>query len=187
VEDSKFQHLIRWNSNGGFLVMNPEEFSRDVLPLYFKHQNFSSFVRQLNMYGFHKISDFVSQNQEQTWEFSHPNFQKGKRELLYDIKRKGPTKVNPRTKGDKEQHELVEELNDKVEHLEGEVGKLQEANQAITNELLACKKFIREQRMAINQIIQYLGSSNATDASEGSLFSFLFHLFPSVSSNLTSQ
>jgi len=50
LEDVTVQHLISWNVTGtSFVVSNASEFSRDVLPRYFKHSNFSSYVRQLNM------------------------------------------------------------------------------------------------------------------------------------------
>ena len=51
VSDEKYQSLISWNATGtSFYIMRVQEFAATVLPLHFKHSNFSSFVRQLNMY-----------------------------------------------------------------------------------------------------------------------------------------
>ncbi|KAI8890007.1 hypothetical protein K501DRAFT_290678 [Backusella circina FSU 941] len=93
VSDMRNQHLISWNPSGSsFLVCNATRFAQEVLPEHFKHSNFSSFVRQLNMYGFHKINKSPrgqrGNNENEIWEFSHPKFQRGRPDLLDDIKRK---------------------------------------------------------------------------------------------------
>ncbi|KAL2244841.1 UNVERIFIED_CONTAM: Heat stress transcription factor A-1a [Sesamum indicum] len=73
--------LISWSSTGNsFVVTNPQLFAVNVLPIYFKHRNFQSFITQLNSYGFKKIS-------WEQWEYKNEYFRKGEKHLLKNIKR----------------------------------------------------------------------------------------------------
>lgn len=50
-DDDGNKKIVSWNAQGdGFVVWSPAEFSELMLPKYFKHNNFSSFIRQLNTY-----------------------------------------------------------------------------------------------------------------------------------------
>ena len=88
--------MATWTNDGlMFIVKDPEQFAAKIIPAYFKHSNFSSFVRQLNFYGFRKIkSDAIrlddmddEANNEKYWRFRHEHFQRGKPHLLIKIQR----------------------------------------------------------------------------------------------------
>ncbi|XP_028839551.1 heat shock factor protein-like [Denticeps clupeoides] len=94
IEDHSTNDLICWSQDGtSFLVLDEVAFSKEVLPLYFKHSNMTSFVRQLNMYGFHKVihidTGLPSQGgHPHSVEFRHVHFRRSQAYLLGFIRRK---------------------------------------------------------------------------------------------------
>ncbi|KAJ0407469.1 hypothetical protein P43SY_005010 [Pythium insidiosum] len=80
----EFSTVCGWNASGDTIIVSQlEAFVAMVLPRFFKHRNFPSFVRQLNLYGFHKtVLD------SKRLEFQHPYFKRDRPDLLHLIKRK---------------------------------------------------------------------------------------------------
>lgn len=74
--------------------MDEDEFARTLIPELFKHNNYASFVRQLNMYGFHKkvgLSDNSMRASERKnkspSEYANPYFKRGHPDLLWLIQK----------------------------------------------------------------------------------------------------
>ncbi|CAK65602.1 unnamed protein product (macronuclear) [Paramecium tetraurelia] len=78
------QAAICWNKEGTtFQIQDPELLTDQILPQYFKHRNYQSFLRQLNMYGFKKLKNKQGKN-----EFVHQQFRRGVKNNLLKIKRR---------------------------------------------------------------------------------------------------
>ncbi len=55
-DDPSSDALIAWSADGTKIhILDLEPFSQQLLPQYFKHNSFSSFIRQMNTYGFNKV------------------------------------------------------------------------------------------------------------------------------------
>ena len=87
LENDEYKKIISWSEDGNnFVIHDTHAFSQNILPQYFKHNNYSSFIRQLNMYNFHKQKS--GQNEH---IFHNKNFIKNRKDLIKEIKRKNKT------------------------------------------------------------------------------------------------
>ena len=78
------ENTIAWGDNGTtVLIKDRMAFETKVIPQYFKHSNLPSFVRQLNLYGFHKTTQ-----DPDVCEFRHKHFKRDHEHLLQHIRRK---------------------------------------------------------------------------------------------------
>lgn len=75
--------IIAWiSTRDAFIILDKEKFKSEVIPKYFMHTNFASFLRQLSVYGFRRITRGEAQG-----AYVHPKFKAGNPELVAEIRR----------------------------------------------------------------------------------------------------
>ena len=156
------KELLCWSKHGNsFVIKEPELFARDIIPRYFSHNNFQSFVRQLNFYGFHKVNTVGGLKETKirekkksknrigekckVFEFKHKRFVRGKLHLLNQIKRTTSGLEKHNIAAEKELKELRSIKND----LEGQIQNLQSAIESLNKEKIHLTETNASQVMTI--------------------------------------
>ena len=62
LNNTAYKEIIYWNKeDGGIIIADVNKFISMILPKYYNHNKYSSFVRQLNLYGFHKSKGVIKE------------------------------------------------------------------------------------------------------------------------------
>ncbi|XVF56566.1 hypothetical protein PTKIN_Ptkin06aG0131500 [Pterospermum kingtungense] len=147
VDDSSTNSVVSWSSaNNSFVVWKVPEFAKDLLPKYFKHNNFSSFVRQLNTYGFRKVDP-------DRWEFANEGFLRGQKHLLKTISRRKPANVHSNQQPQVQSSSIGACVEVGKFGLEEEVGRLKRDKNVLMQELVR----LRQQQQATDNQLQTVG------------------------------
>ncbi|XP_040576048.1 heat shock factor protein 4 [Lepeophtheirus salmonis] len=178
VDDPSTNHLIDWSDEGNsFIIHNQADFAQKMLPYYYKHSNLASFVRQLNMYGFHKVlgidSGGLKSERADQMEFAHSDFLRGHGHLLDQIKRKISTGKNsgansgnysttfvPNLKSERVTEVLneVSIIKDKQDEMDGKLDSMKKENEALWREVVTLRQKHQSQQKIVNKLIQFLVS-----------------------------
>ncbi|CAE6075915.1 unnamed protein product [Arabidopsis arenosa] len=146
VDDPNTDHIVSWNRGGtSFVVWDLHSFSTILLPRHFKHSNFSSFIRQLNTYGFRKI-------EAERWEFANEGFLLGQRQLLKNIKRRATFS----TSSSPPSHDACNELRREKQLLMMELVNLRQQQQSTKSYVKAMEQRIEGAEKKQRQMMSFL-------------------------------
>lgn len=109
----KLTDIVSWSKDGkAFEIKDIKGFVEEVLPKYYKHNNLSNFIRQLNMYSFKKIKDPLDKDNVKLIYFN-PLFIRDHPELINKIDRQ---KLKGTKEIDKDKNPLGSTITSQLTH-----------------------------------------------------------------------
>ncbi|XP_039278050.1 heat shock factor protein 1 isoform X1 [Nilaparvata lugens] len=141
--------------------------------MYYKHNNMASFIRQLNMYGFHKnlsLESGCAKMEDVVIEFYHPCFQKNNPNLLQNIKRKmnarggtagggsggGAVSASPDPMLVSQLLLDVKRMKSRQDSVDSRFNQLKMENEALWREVAIMRQKHIKQQQIVNKLIQFL-------------------------------
>ena len=174
LNNEEYKDIINWDIEGnGIIIKNIMKFCEIVLPKFWKHNNYSSFVRQLNLYGFHKSQGIIKEGEK----YEHDNFfkdttkeeikqitiQNKRNRFLNDISNNSINGLLP-INNENDILKLIlfqlEENHKKLRELKHEMVKINNQNKTINKNLDFLKNIFNGQRIIIGKILQKREENN---------------------------
>lgn len=177
LNDEAYKDIILWNNEGkAILIKDINKLCEIVLPNYYKHSNYSSFIRQLNFYGFNKAKELL--NEEICFEHNILNKNSTKEQIKeVDLKKKEMKNIYIKFNKMKE---IINNLNDvnnkyylykyllyKIEEnesyifeLKNQIKNFKNINKVLFNNLQFLRTKLYGHSILMQKIINYKNNNN---------------------------
>ena len=154
LKNNRYKSIIHWDKEGKIVVIeNKAKFSKNILDKKFGHNNYDSFVRQLNLYGFEKLPNI---EKSETEKFFLENFSKNKDiEDIKAIKRKKINTLNTpniveEKQENKENEKIIDEFLNEINKEKNDLSIIEKYKSLINNEEIILNKKL------IMNVIKYI-------------------------------
>jgi HSF-type DNA-binding len=143
VENPAYPYIAWGESGRSFVITDKRQFTAEALSKICRTDDYSTFIRQLNNYGFAKSKGDAPSIDE----FSNPKFIRGRQDLLTTIKRKGAPE-------EKRMAAEIQTIKADQVTLQNNILHLDNINRKLLNEIYFLKEKVEMQERTINELIR---------------------------------
>ncbi|KII63441.1 Heat shock factor protein [Thelohanellus kitauei] len=156
LNEKIYEPIIRWSSDGNsVIILDMDGFQNIVRPQICKSPHFSSYIRQLNLHGFHKRNTFSEKGiPQECFEFYSPYFKRDKPHLLKFMRR---NQKSESIKSDIESvQSQVDYLAEKVEHVIITNSEISKKHLDLRNEISSIRERQDKQNELMSRMVAFI-------------------------------